>query len=85
MGWGQRWATAWRWELLGMFLNEGEKENFLIADRVLESSKERERESWRKKERMELPRMFWMREKRKIKEGDRDSGHVCEGEKQDKK
>ena len=51
-----------------MFLNEGEKENFLIAERVLESSKkrekerererERERESWRKKERMELPRMF---------------------------
>ena len=27
-----------------MFLNEGEKENFLIAERVLESSKERERE-----------------------------------------
>ena len=45
-----------------MFLNEGENENFLIAERVLESSKkrerERERESWRKKERMELPGMF---------------------------
>ena len=49
-----------------MFLNEGEKENFLIAERVLETSKrerereerERERESWRKKERMELPGMF---------------------------
>ena len=45
-----------------MFLKEGEKENFLIAERVLESSKkrerERERESWRKKERMELPGMF---------------------------
>ena len=47
-----------------MFLNEGENENFLIAKRVLESSKkrererERERESWRKKERMELPGMF---------------------------
>ena len=49
-----------------MFLNEGEKENFLIAERVLESSKkrerererEKERESWRKKERMELPRML---------------------------
>ena len=26
-----------------------------------------------------------MREKRKIKEGERDSGHVCEGEKQEKK
>ena len=43
-----------------MFLNEGEKENFLIAERVLEPSKkkkhkrERERESRRKKERMEL-------------------------------
>ena len=32
-----------------MFLNEGEKENFLIAKRVLESSKKRERE--REKER----------------------------------
>ena len=43
-----------------MFLNKGENENFLIAKRVLESSKkrERERESWRKKERMELPGMF---------------------------
>ena len=49
-----------------MFLNEGKKENFLIAERVLETSKrerereerERERESWRKKERMELPGMF---------------------------
>ena len=26
-----------------------------------------------------------MREKNKIKEGGRDSGHVCEGEKQEKK
>ena len=33
-----------------MFLNEGEKENFLIADRVLESSKEREREREREME-----------------------------------
>ena len=45
-----------------MFLNEGENENFLISERVLESSKkrerERERESWRKKERMELPGMI---------------------------
>ena len=41
-----------------MFLNEGEKENFLITERVLESSKKlkkkKERGSWRKKERMEL-------------------------------
>ena len=34
-----------------MFLNEGEKENFLIAERVLESSKKREREREREKER----------------------------------
>ena len=35
-----------------MFLNEGEKENFLIAERVLESSKrERERERERAGER----------------------------------
>ena len=34
-----------------MFLNEGEKENFLIAKRVLESSKKRERERELKKER----------------------------------
>ena len=64
LGWGRRWATARRWKLLGMFLIEGEKENFLISERVLESSKkktkerererERERESRRKKERMEL-------------------------------
>ena len=90
MGWGQRWATAWRWELLGMFLNEGEKENFLIAERVLESSKKekrKEREREREREWISLEWSEWgrMREKRKIKEGDRDSGHVCEGEKQDKK
>ena len=37
-----------------MFLNEGEKENFLISERVLESSKkkqEREREREPEKER----------------------------------
>ena len=34
-----------------MFLNEGEKENFLIAKRVLESSKKRERERERAGER----------------------------------
>ena len=51
LGWGRRWAKAWRWELLGMFLNEGEKENFLIAERVLESSKKRERERERAGER----------------------------------
>ena len=40
-----------------MFLNEGEKENFPIAERVLESSKKRERE--REKERENgAPRMF---------------------------
>ena len=32
-----------------MFLNEGEKENFLIAERVLESSKKRERERERER------------------------------------
>ena len=50
-----------------MFLNEGENENFLIAERVLESSKERERErEWSSLECSERGRM---REKRKIKEG----------------
>ena len=34
-----------------MFLNEGEKETFLIAERVLESSRERERERELEKER----------------------------------
>ena len=34
-----------------MFLNEGEKEKFLIVERVLESSKERERERELEKER----------------------------------
>ena len=33
-----------------MFLNEGENENFLIAERVLESSKKRERERERERE-----------------------------------
>ena len=33
-----------------MFLNEGEHENFLIAERVLESSKKRERERERELE-----------------------------------
>ena len=33
-----------------MFLNEGENENFLIAKRVLESSKKRERERERERE-----------------------------------
>ena len=40
----------------GMFLNEGGKENFLITERVLESSKKKkkkERGSWRKKELLE--------------------------------
>ena len=32
-----------------MFLNEGEKENFLIAERVLESIKKRERERERER------------------------------------
>ena len=38
-----------------MFLNEGEKENFLITERVLESSKKKKKErgSWRKKELLE--------------------------------
>ena len=75
-----------------MFLNEGEKENFLIAERVLESSKkkkkrEREKEREPEKERENgAPGMFWRRKKRIIKEGGRDSGgHVCGGEKQEKK
>ena len=34
-----------------MFMNEGEMENFLIAKRVLESSKKRERERELEKER----------------------------------
>ena len=34
-----------------MFLNEGERENFLIVERVLESSKKRERERERAGER----------------------------------
>ena len=63
-----------------------------IQERVLESSKkererEREREGEREREWSSLEWSEWgrMREKRKIKEGDRDSGHVCEGEKQEKK
>ena len=34
-----------------MFLNEGEKENFLISERVLESSKKKTRERERERER----------------------------------
>ena len=42
-----------------MFLNEGEKENFLIAERVLESSKKRERERERERERAGERKREW--------------------------
>ena len=70
-------------KLSGMFLNEGEKETFLIAERVLESSK-REREKERERE--------WSSWK-VLNEGDKENkrrgrdsdGHLCGGEKQEKK
>ena len=55
-----------------MFLNKGEKENFLITERVLESSKERERE------RMELPGTFWMRENEGEKENKRKGVEIVD-------
>ena len=42
-----------------MFLNEGENENFLIAERVLESSKKRERERERERERAGERKREW--------------------------
>ena len=53
-----------------MFLNEGGKENFLITERVLESSKKKKRERELEKER--APGTFWwMRENEEEKEGKR--------------
>ena len=42
-----------------MFLNEGENENFLIAERVLELSKKRERERERERERAGERKREW--------------------------
>ena len=53
----------------------------------LKKKREREKEREPEKERENgAPGMFWRRKKRKIKEGGSDSGgHVCGGEKQEKK
>ena len=42
-----------------MFLNEGKKENFLIAERVLESSKKKKKERERERERAGERKREW--------------------------
>ena len=55
-----------------MFLNEGEKENFLITERVLESSKKKKKKRERELEKERAPgTLWWMGENEEEKEGKR--------------
>ena len=55
-----------------MFLNEGEKENFLITERVLESSKKKRKKREKELEKERAPGTFWwMRENEGEKESKR--------------
>ena len=69
-----------------MFLNEGEKENFLITERVLESSKKKEkkREGAGERKRDWSSQNVLNEGEKENKRGGRDSGHVCRGEKKNK-
>ena len=70
-----------------MFLNEGEKENFLITERVLESSKKKEkkREGAGERKREWSSWNVLNEGEKESKRGGRDSGQCVEEKKKKKK
>ena len=74
-----------------MFLNEGEKENFLITERVLESSKKKEKKKEKKREGAGERKREWSswnvlnEGEKESKRGGRDSGQCVEEKKKKKK